>query len=160
MSFDRTLLPDPVDFYELQGMALNGKGQWQKTLCPFHADTSPSLSVNIHSGGFYCFSCGAKGGDTVSFLMQRDGLDFIMAAKTLDAWRENTKTSTSKIEHYQHKKPTPLSARDALTVLKQESLICVLVVHDVLAGKNISEDDLKRMNKAVGRIQTIQEIFS
>ncbi|MGL4666456.1 MAG: CHC2 zinc finger domain-containing protein [Saezia sp.] len=159
MSFDRTLLPEPVDFYESQGMVLTGKGLWQKTLCPFHDDKSPSLSVNTHSGGFYCFSCGAKGGDVLSFLMQRDGLDFIAAAKALGAWKNDANKNNHK-NAYQYKKAAPLSAQDALAMLKQESLICVLLVNDVLAGKNVSQDDLRRMSKAAGRIQTIQEIFS
>ena len=34
--------------------------EWQ-CLCPFHEDTSPSFSVNISSGLFICYACGAKG---------------------------------------------------------------------------------------------------
>ena len=30
--------------------------------CPFHNDNTPSFSMNIHTGAFICFSCGAKGG--------------------------------------------------------------------------------------------------
>lgn len=30
-------------------------------VCPFHADHSPSLSVSLKHGGFYCFSCQAQG---------------------------------------------------------------------------------------------------
>lgn len=30
-------------------------------LCPYHADTSPSFSVNIRLNVFICFACGAKG---------------------------------------------------------------------------------------------------
>jgi len=31
------------------------------SVCPFHDDHSPSLSFNIESGLYYCFSCGASG---------------------------------------------------------------------------------------------------
>jgi len=34
--------------------------EWQ-ALCPFHDDTSPSLSVNIRKGVYICYACGAKG---------------------------------------------------------------------------------------------------
>lgn len=44
-------------------------------LCPFHSDSNPSLSLNLSSGAFNCFSCGAKGGP-VDLLMQTWGLDF------------------------------------------------------------------------------------
>ena len=30
-------------------------------ICPFHADSLPSLNVNLESGVFYCHGCGAKG---------------------------------------------------------------------------------------------------
>lgn len=29
--------------------------------CPLHEDRTPSLSINTEHGGFFCFSCGAKG---------------------------------------------------------------------------------------------------
>lgn len=42
----------------------------------------------MHEGHFCCFSCGAKGGDVLAFVMQRDGLDFKRAAQSLGAWLE------------------------------------------------------------------------
>ena len=38
-----------------------------KTLCPFHDDRSPSLSVNTKKQYFHCFGCGT-GGDVFRFL--------------------------------------------------------------------------------------------
>jgi DNA primase len=37
-------------------------------LCPFHADTKPSLKVNDDKGRFKCFVCGT-GGDGITFIM-------------------------------------------------------------------------------------------
>jgi len=34
--------------------------EWQ-AICPFHEDTSPSLSVNIRKGLFICYACGEAG---------------------------------------------------------------------------------------------------
>ncbi len=31
------------------------------TLCPFHKDKNPSLSINLETGLFHCFGCGEKG---------------------------------------------------------------------------------------------------
>jgi DNA primase len=51
-------------------------------LCPFHADKTPSLSVNEDKGLFHCFGCGASG-DVIDFVMQLDGLTFRDAAESL-----------------------------------------------------------------------------
>jgi len=37
------------------------KSDWSQALCPFHSDTTPSFFVNVHTGFFHCFGCGAKG---------------------------------------------------------------------------------------------------
>lgn len=37
-------------------------------LCPFHDDRRPgSFRVNVQTGAYRCFSCGAAGGDIVAF---------------------------------------------------------------------------------------------
>ncbi len=51
-------------------------------LCPFHSEKTPSFSVNQEKGLFYCFGCG-EGGNVFTFLMQRDGISFIEAARYL-----------------------------------------------------------------------------
>lgn len=87
-SFKRDCLPNPSTYYREQGLKLTGGGEWKSTLCPFHNDTSPSLRVRVDTGGFRCMVCGAHGGDVLAFHMQRHGLRFIDAAKTLGAWEE------------------------------------------------------------------------
>lgn len=51
-------------------------------LCPFHSDSNPSLSLNLSSGAFNCFSCGAKGGP-LDLLMQTWGLSFFETLQRL-----------------------------------------------------------------------------
>lgn len=84
--FRRDCLPNPTDYYQAQGLKLIGRGEWRNAICPFHSDTHPSLRVRIDSGAFRCMVCGAHGGDVLAFHMQRHGLRFIEAAKSLDAW--------------------------------------------------------------------------
>ena len=48
--------------------------------CPFHTDTTPSLSVSPQDGLFHCFGCGA-GGDALTFLMRFTGLRFPEAVR-------------------------------------------------------------------------------
>jgi chromosome segregation ATPase len=49
-------------------------------LCPFHDDRRPSLSVK--NNRFHCFGCGLSG-DTIKFVMLRDGLSFPEAVRLL-----------------------------------------------------------------------------
>lgn len=51
-------------------------------LCPFHAEKTPSFSVNPQGQFFHCFGCG-ESGDVFSFLMKYHRLDFPNALKEL-----------------------------------------------------------------------------
>ncbi|HWD24382.1 MAG TPA: CHC2 zinc finger domain-containing protein, partial [Acidimicrobiales bacterium] len=53
-------------------------------LCPFHAEKSPSFSVNPEEGLYYCFGCQASG-DAISFVRRVEGLDFVDAVERLAA---------------------------------------------------------------------------
>lgn len=57
--------------------------RWQ-ALCPFHAEKSPSFSVNHEQGLYYCFGCGAKG-DVITFVREKEHLDFVAAVEKLAA---------------------------------------------------------------------------
>lgn len=50
--------------------------------CPFHAEKTPSFSVNPKKQFFYCFGCGA-GGNAISFLMDFNHLNFVEAVEDL-----------------------------------------------------------------------------
>ena len=52
--------------------------------CPFHAEKSPSFSVDESKQMFYCFGC-HKHGDVISFVMEYSGMEFIDACKELGA---------------------------------------------------------------------------
>lgn len=86
--FMRERLPDPLAYFEAVGIRLSGRGAWRDAICPFHQDTRPSLRVHAESGAFKCMTCGAHGGDVLSFHRQRHGLGFADAAKALGAWRD------------------------------------------------------------------------
>src|SRR5207247_1808764 len=51
-------------------------------LCPFHSEKTPSFSVNVDKGLFYCHGCGV-GGDAITFIEKIEGVDFKTAAKQL-----------------------------------------------------------------------------
>jgi hypothetical protein len=73
---------NPNDFY-LREQNLHsfghGSGQWAIAgLCPFHDDKKHgSFKINLITGAFRCWSCGACGCDIIAFIQKRDGLEFI-----------------------------------------------------------------------------------
>lgn len=86
--FNRNLLPDPLEYYKTQGIKLIGYSLWRASICPFHEDRKPSLSINIQNGGYFCHGCGAKGGDVLDFHRRKHNLSFLDAAKDLNALME------------------------------------------------------------------------
>lgn len=65
-------------------VALKKAGTTFKGLCPFHGEKTPSFVVTPGRDSWHCFGCGL-GGDVFSFVMQRDGVLFAEALKTLAA---------------------------------------------------------------------------
>lgn len=63
-------------------LPLKKSGRRYIGLCPFHAEKTPSFSVNPEGQFFYCFGCKA-GGDAFEFIMRVEGLDFPSAARLL-----------------------------------------------------------------------------
>jgi DNA primase len=61
---------------------LRPQGRRLVGLCPFHAEKSPSFSVNEVERFFYCFGCGAHG-DVFEFLCKMRGLSFIEVLEDL-----------------------------------------------------------------------------
>ncbi|STY87514.1 DNA primase [Moraxella ovis] len=84
MRFDTNDKPDPVSFYARYGIHLKGKQTNIK--CVFHSDKTPSLSINRDTGAFYCFGCGASGGDVLDFYQRYHGVDFLTACKELNIY--------------------------------------------------------------------------
>ncbi len=72
----------PIEQVVGHRVQLNRKGGRYWGLCPFHAEKSPSFTVQAEQGFFKCFGCG-KGGDIITFVREIDGLDFMEALKIL-----------------------------------------------------------------------------
>lgn len=56
-----------------------------KALCPFHSDTTPSLSVHRQSNTWRCFGCGAKG-DGIELFRRLASVSFVEAVRSLSAY--------------------------------------------------------------------------
>ena len=75
---------DSVDIVDLVSgyVSLKKTGKNHTGLCPFHAEKTPSFSVNSDKQIFHCFGCGA-GGDVFKFIELQEGLNFPEAVRKL-----------------------------------------------------------------------------
>lgn len=68
--------------------------------CPFHDDSTPSLSVNTAAGLFHCFACGAKG-NGFDLYMKVKGCDFKTALADLETMAGTTPaTSPAQVRRF------------------------------------------------------------
>jgi len=73
---------DLVALVQAKGIELKKNGKGWFGLCPFHADKTPSLSINPTQNLWQCFGCGAAG-DTIRFVELFDQVSFKEAVKRL-----------------------------------------------------------------------------
>lgn len=73
-----------TDLVDLVGehLALKRVGRRFIGLCPFHAEKTPSFSVNPELGVYHCFGCQASG-DAITFVREVEHLDFVEAVERL-----------------------------------------------------------------------------
>ena len=66
---------DLVGLIRSKGIELQNHGKDLRGLCPFHADTNPSMIITPDKNLFHCPSCGT-GGDVITFISKYDKLSF------------------------------------------------------------------------------------
>lgn len=150
--FIRDRLPDAIEYFDLEGVPLKGPGRWKTGPCHFH-DGSDSLRVNVQSGGWCCMACGVKGGDVLAYCMQRHGVDFVEAARSLGAYVDDDKP------HRGPAKKVTLSARDAMQLVAFELTVAIVVIADIKSGVIPSELDWGRFLDAAGRIIALAQEY-
>jgi len=81
---ERDQIKDRIDIVELinEYVPLKKAGANFKAPCPFHQEKTPSFMVSPSKQIWHCFGCG-KGGDAFTFLMEKEGMDFPEALRTL-----------------------------------------------------------------------------
>jgi DNA primase len=65
------------------GVELHQRGRGYMGLCPFHGDSTASMSVGAVPDKFRCFGCGV-GGDVIDYVRRRYDLSFIEAIEALN----------------------------------------------------------------------------
>ena len=151
MGFERDRLPDPIAYFENQGLTLRGPGKWKTTRCNFH-DGSDSMRVNTTSGSWVCMNCGVKGGDVLAYEMQATGTEFVRAAQELGAWVDDGRPPPTT-------KPAALPPRAALAALAHETSLLFIEAARMTRGYVPTPDDIARMGQAAGTIQLIAQDY-
>ncbi len=72
----------PISTVIANYIPINKHGINYEAICPFHADTKPSLKINDQKGIFKCFACEAAG-DSISFVSKYKHIDFKEAVKEI-----------------------------------------------------------------------------
>jgi DNA primase len=62
--------------------SLKKRGKNYVGLCPFHAEKTPSFTVNAEKQVYHCFGCGV-GGNTFTFVMEHEKVSFVEAVRFL-----------------------------------------------------------------------------
>lgn len=149
--FIKDQLPDPVAYYESEGLKLQPGKKWRTTRCDFHGG-SDSMRINADTGAFVCMAgCGARGGDVLAHHMASHGLGFVEAAKALGAYRDDGQ------QHQGSTRPLPVPARALLEVAAFELMVCAMVLADAL-NVRLTDADFDRFRDAAGRVIHIAEV--
>jgi DNA primase len=88
MSNNRHIIDDIKERFSVssvigESVRLIGRDGKYMACCPFHDDSTPSMSVRDDIGRFHCFGCGARG-DVIDYVMQREGCTLREACQKLD----------------------------------------------------------------------------
>lgn len=131
----------------LAAVKQTGPGRWLAK-CPAHDDRSPSLSIReLDDGRILLHDFGAcQTADVLAAL----GLEMsALFPEPLPAIRGGSGYGPTH---------SRLAARDVLEVLDHEITVAVLILDDILARRNVSEDQVARLTQAASRIGAARDL--
>lgn len=90
-------LKQVVDIVDVIGnyIELRKAGANWSACCPFHSEKTPSFIVSPAKNRFKCYGCGV-GGDSISFIMQKENVEFYEAVEKLASMYNFTLDYTKK----------------------------------------------------------------
>ncbi|TWT79929.1 DNA primase [Planctomycetes bacterium CA13] len=124
-----------VDIVDVVGstLELQPAGRNFVTRCPWHNDRRPSLTINQERQTWKCWVCDI-GGDIFSYVMQRDGVDFPTALRSL------AELAGIEVDEFRGKKTVFGSPDDKATLLAAMKLVSDAYFEQLESGKS---DDSK-----------------
>lgn len=120
----------------LQRVKRTGPGKWVAS-CPTREDKSPSLAIREMADGVVLLH--DFGGDSVAAILGAVGLSF-------------SDLFPDKPGHVAKPVRRPFNASDVLSLVAFESTVAVVVVSDVVHGKEITDLDFERLLVAAQRL--------
>lgn len=120
---------------------LKKAGSHYSACCPFHAEKTPSFMVNPVKNVYHCYGCGA-GGDSITFIMEYEKLDFIGAIERL------AEISGFELEYEDvashRKKNENQHAFDEMINFYHNKLLENRSLIEYLHGRGVSQDSIDR----------------
>ena len=119
-----------------------GPGKWIAS-CPTREDKSPSLAIREMDDGTILLH--DFGGDSVEAILGAIGLSFA------DLYPDRP-------DHVAKPVRRPFNASDVLSLVAFESTVAVVVVSDVVHGKEVTDQDFERLLVAAQRLGNAAEV--
>ncbi len=119
MPGDFDLVKARIDIVQLvsERVTLRKTGRTYKGLCPFHAEKTPSFTVDPERRTYKCFGC-SEGGDAFDWVMKHENIDKADALKSL-AERAGVQLSTRPRQENEHAKRLLAAHDTALFYFRQ-----------------------------------------
>lgn len=137
-------IKEKLDIVDLIGetVQLRKAGTTYKGLCPFHGEKTPSFTVTPGRETWKCFGCG-RGGDIFNFVMERDGVDFPTALRSL-AGRAGVEMSerTSREDAQRKRLREALEAAIAFYHLVLTDHASAAAARDYLHGRGFTDETI------------------
>lgn len=126
----------------LERVRPTGPGRWL-ACCPAHEDGSPSLSIREMEDGRVLLN--DFGGCETQEILDALGLSFS------DLFERSLSKSGLPATH------SRIPARELLDVIGHESMVVALIAAELVGKRTVSEEDWKRLAKAVARIGRVRD---
>jgi DNA primase len=96
-----------TEIFKQYGHKIIEQGSAKKTLCPFHQEKTPSLSINESKKLWNCFGCG-ESGDVFGFIQKKENLSFPDAVEKLSQLKNVSSSTVPSVQTVQPKQNTSL----------------------------------------------------
>ena len=151
---------DAGNFYQRElGLGLIFRNGWAEGgLCPFHDDQKAG-SFRVHEdGGYICYSCEAKGGDIIAFVMARYNCTFREAVKAICE-----SEGIQEIPQAELKEMSDTAKRRVLRGMIHDlyhaSLMVSIAANDLAKGKRLSNKDHHSLVAAADTAEACKKVL-
>jgi len=141
-----------IDIVDLisETVKLRRAGKNYSGLCPFHAEKTPSFIVSPDRQTWRCFGQCSEGGDVISFVMKKEGWDFVEALRYL------AERAGVKLEPFRAQKPEEKEEHERLRGLLEEA---ATFYHHQLVNTPAGRDALDYLHEKRGLSDATLETF-